>query len=68
MELGGHGAGDVKYIGSTLEKVVYRLGTSRRLFQVKEGTEHRGAIESVVRVVRKTVCDVTICSRPRHSK
>jgi hypothetical protein len=26
------------------------------LFQVKEGTEDRGAIESVVRVVRKTVC------------
>ena len=26
------------------------------LLQVKEGTENRGSIESVVRVVRKTVC------------
>jgi hypothetical protein len=27
------------------------------LAQVKEGTEKRGSIESVVRLVRKTVCD-----------
>jgi hypothetical protein len=25
--------------------------------QVKEGTESKGAIESVVRVIRKTVCE-----------
>jgi hypothetical protein len=31
-------------------------------FQVKEGTENRGSIESVVRVVRKTVRRIFICS------
>lgn len=47
----------VMLVWSVLGTVIYTY-TSCRFLQVKEGTEHRGAIESVVRVVRKTVREI----------
>jgi len=44
--------------GATLDSVIpSHVVVYISLAQVKEGTEKRGSIESVVRLVRKTVCE-----------
>ena len=42
----------------SLANIIYCNLLTLLYFQVKEGTEKRGAIESVVRLVRKAVCEL----------
>lgn len=44
-----------------------RLPSLPAYIKVKEGTEKRGAIESVVRIVRKTVSPANLSRSPTYS-